>query len=152
MPQCVSKMVKVSNLYLQRGAAKILNKALLKFGCKTIGIEFVARIRNSGRAYPITVYELRASVATIVCTMIQYVKHIHSFLYIYYSGYKVQLTKTFDDICQLPQLRRPHDVVGESDCRQADRGAHHHCLTQRPQKHRRDILTEEADRCRRKLL
>ena len=35
MPQCVSKMVKVSNLYLQRGAAKILNKALLKFGCKT---------------------------------------------------------------------------------------------------------------------
>ena len=36
MPQCVSKMVKVSNLYLQRGAAKILNKALLKFGCKTI--------------------------------------------------------------------------------------------------------------------
>ena len=36
MPQCVSKMVQVSNLYLQRGAAKILNKALLKFGCKTI--------------------------------------------------------------------------------------------------------------------
>ena len=35
MPQCVSEMVQVSNLYLQRGAAKILNKALLKFGCKT---------------------------------------------------------------------------------------------------------------------
>ena len=36
MPQCVSEMVQVSNLYLQRGAAKILNKALLKFGCKSI--------------------------------------------------------------------------------------------------------------------
>ena len=36
MPQCVSEMVQVSNLYLQRGAAKILNKALLKFGCKPI--------------------------------------------------------------------------------------------------------------------
>ena len=34
MPQCVSEMVQVSNLYLQRGAAKILNKALLKFGRK----------------------------------------------------------------------------------------------------------------------
>ena len=34
MPQCVSKMVQVSNLYLQRGATKILNKALLKFGRK----------------------------------------------------------------------------------------------------------------------
>ena len=38
MPQCVSKMVQVSNLYLQRGAAKILNKVLLKFGCKPIYI------------------------------------------------------------------------------------------------------------------
>ena len=36
MPQCVSEMVQVSNFYLQRGAAKILNKALLKFGRKTI--------------------------------------------------------------------------------------------------------------------
>ena len=34
MPQCVSEMVQVSNFYLQRGAAKILNKALLKFGRK----------------------------------------------------------------------------------------------------------------------
>ena len=30
-------MVQLSNLYLQRGAAKILNKALLKFGCKPKG-------------------------------------------------------------------------------------------------------------------
>ena len=36
MPQSVSKMVQVSNLYLQRGAAKILNKALLKFDCKPL--------------------------------------------------------------------------------------------------------------------
>ena len=36
MPQCVSEMVQVSNFYLQRGAAKILNKALLKFGRKPI--------------------------------------------------------------------------------------------------------------------
>ena len=34
MPQCLSEMVQVSNFYLQRGAAKILNKALLKFGRK----------------------------------------------------------------------------------------------------------------------
>ena len=34
MPQCVSEMVQVSNFYLQRGAVKILNKALLKFGRK----------------------------------------------------------------------------------------------------------------------
>ena len=34
MPQCVSEMVQVSNFYLQRGAAKILNKALFKFGRK----------------------------------------------------------------------------------------------------------------------
>ena len=34
MPQCVSEMVQVSNFYLQRDAAKILNKALLKFGRK----------------------------------------------------------------------------------------------------------------------
>ena len=40
MPQCVSKMVQVSNLYLQRGAAKILNKALLKFGCKPMLVTF----------------------------------------------------------------------------------------------------------------
>ena len=38
MPQCVSEMVQVSNFYLQRGAAKILNKALLKFGRKPIYI------------------------------------------------------------------------------------------------------------------
>ena len=38
MPQCVSEMVQVSNFYLQRGAAKILNKALLKFGRKPIRI------------------------------------------------------------------------------------------------------------------
>ena len=38
MPQCVSEMVQVSNFYLQRGAAKILNKALLKFGRKPIMI------------------------------------------------------------------------------------------------------------------
>ena len=36
MPQCVSEIVQVSNFYLQRGAAKILNKALLKFGRKPI--------------------------------------------------------------------------------------------------------------------
>ena len=36
MPQCVSEMVQVSNFYLQRGAAKILNKALFKFGRKPI--------------------------------------------------------------------------------------------------------------------
>ena len=39
MPQCVSKMVQVSNLYLQRGAAKIVNKALLKFGCKPMHMD-----------------------------------------------------------------------------------------------------------------
>ena len=39
MPQCVSEMVQVSNFYLQRGAAKILNKALLKFGRKTISVK-----------------------------------------------------------------------------------------------------------------
>ena len=37
MPQCVSEKVQVSNFYLQRGAAKILNKALLKFGRKPSG-------------------------------------------------------------------------------------------------------------------
>ena len=40
MPQCVSEMVQVSNLYLQRRAAKILNKALLKFGRKPISYIF----------------------------------------------------------------------------------------------------------------
>ena len=41
MPQCVSEMVQVSNFYLQRGAAKILNKALLKFGRKPITFETI---------------------------------------------------------------------------------------------------------------
>ena len=44
MPQCVSEMVQVSNFYLQRGAAKILNKALLKFGRKPTIIEEVPMI------------------------------------------------------------------------------------------------------------
>ena len=34
MPQCVGKMVQVSNLYLQMGASKILNKRLSEFGRK----------------------------------------------------------------------------------------------------------------------
>ena len=34
MPQCVGKMVQVSNLYLQRGATKILNKHISEFGRK----------------------------------------------------------------------------------------------------------------------
>ena len=36
MPQCVGKMVQVSNLYLQRGATKILNKRLSECGRKPI--------------------------------------------------------------------------------------------------------------------
>ena len=34
MPQCVGKMVQVSNLYLQMGASKILNKRLSEFDRK----------------------------------------------------------------------------------------------------------------------
>ena len=34
MPQCVGKMVQVSNLYLQMGASKVLNKRLSEFGRK----------------------------------------------------------------------------------------------------------------------
>ena len=34
MPQCVGKMVQVSNLYLQRGATRFLNKRLSEFGRK----------------------------------------------------------------------------------------------------------------------
>ena len=34
MPQCVGKMVQVSNLYLQMGASKILNKRHSEFGRK----------------------------------------------------------------------------------------------------------------------
>ena len=41
MPQCVSEMVQMSNFYLQRGAAKILNKALLKFGRKPICADWI---------------------------------------------------------------------------------------------------------------
>ena len=51
MPQCVSKMVQVSNLYLQRGAAKLLNKALLKFGCKTINLRHDAFSHKTGYLY-----------------------------------------------------------------------------------------------------
>ena len=37
----------------------------------------------------------------------------HSSFYTYYSGYKVQLTKAFADICQLLQFIRLGDVVGD---------------------------------------
>ena len=47
MPQCVSEMVQVSNFYLQRGAAKILNKALLKFGRKPNSIHSVTEYLSS---------------------------------------------------------------------------------------------------------
>ena len=46
MPQCVSEMVQVSNFYLQRGAAKILNKALLKFGRKPTSTGHVSFTRQ----------------------------------------------------------------------------------------------------------
>ena len=42
----------------------------------------------------------------------------------------------------------------ESEGIQAEEGAgpRHHRLAQRPQQHHWDVLTEEADRCRQKLL
>ena len=47
---------------------------------------------------------------------------------------KVQLTRAFAYVCQLHQVRR------------------HHRLAQRPRQHYQDVLTDEADRRRRKLL
>ena len=55
------------------------------------------------------------------------------------------LTRAFADDCQLHQLRRPGDVVWDA-VRDGDDEA------QRPIQHHRDVLTDDADSRRRKLL
>ena len=81
MPQCVGKMVQVSNLYLQMGASKILNKRLSEFGTQ-------AYITPQGRVLgPDLFSDFSSPVASI----------IQSFeIYVHYYADDTQLYHAFE--------------------------------------------------------